>query len=184
MEVLPFAVEAGFGIQGCVFFSGVKSAVAEAVFALEEGLGAQSAQQVPCDDAVLMVAEDFLDSVGRVCQTGGSFAVDRGCGFGCVPEAFAVFACLMQCRVVAGAGRVVLRFADGVSQPFDVAPDQFGNDFVCGPGGQECQGRLSPRRRNAWMRSRASAASPPPLFWPKSGRHVPVPDCGAPVFLG
>jgi hypothetical protein len=63
----------------------VQSAVAESVFALNEGLGAEPAQQLAGDDAVLVVTQDPLDTLGGIHQAAGVLGIDGRCGFGGVP---------------------------------------------------------------------------------------------------
>ena len=70
-------MEAAFGFQCKGFLKCVQAAVAEPVFALDEGFRAESAEHAAGDQAVLVVPQELLDSVGRVSQTGGLFRVDR-----------------------------------------------------------------------------------------------------------
>lgn len=141
--MFPFVVEAAFGFERCGFFEGVQASVAEPVFSLEEGFGAEASEYGAWDEAVLVVSEDYCDGVGRVHQLLGFFAVE-GCGcFGRVPQAFAVFTCLVQGRVVTGAGGVVACFLDGGAQPLDVASNVLWNHLArCFPAAF-CQSRAS-----------------------------------------
>lgn len=59
-------VETGLGIQCDGLFQRVQPAVAESAFALNEGLGAEPAQQVAGDDAVLVVTKDLLHTVSGI----------------------------------------------------------------------------------------------------------------------
>ena len=69
-EFLPGAVEPGLGVQRSGLFQCVQAAETQSVFAWQEGLGPEPAEQFAGDDAVLVVAENFLHTVGRVGQAG------------------------------------------------------------------------------------------------------------------
>lgn len=119
----------------------MQASEAEAVFVVDEGFGSQAAQYVARDDAVLVVAENLLDLVGCLCQARCFFRADGGGCFGGVAEAFAVFAGLVQCRMVTGARGVLFGFPDSSLQPPGVGLDQRRDDFTGGPGpmfGQCC----------------------------------------------